>query len=194
MTAEILKIEKQEAKDGGFFWYVFFKDKKAGKSYRACVYERFRNFAKWKAIIENNLVGLILSGLSTLQGNIVDADSDFKIEFRPQKGPDVPAIDPVQNNASKRVVTTFKCGICGKKIDLGVLCQMTINVGGGRDESVSCGEDEGVRLPKEFVTIRIHLKCRDEIYERIRIAKAKEKKEIDAELVGIAKAIRDGEK
>lgn len=200
MTAEILKIEKQEAKDGGFFWYIFFRDKKNQKSYRACVYERFRNFAKWKNEIEENRVGDILSGLNTLQGNIVDADSGFIVEFRPPKAPDVPTVDPVTNNASKRIVATVLCDICNKKIEKEKICQMTINIGGGKDPDVSCGETEDIRLPKEFVTIKIHLKCRDKLYERIAVAKTsddfegKKKKEIDAELVGIAKAAKEGEK
>ena len=192
MTAEILKIEKQAASDGGFFWYIFFKDKKGGRSYRACVYERFRNFAKWKKIIAENITGLILSGLDVLDGDVVDADSDFTIEFRPQKGP--AAIDPVTSNASKRNVATVLCGICGKKIDLGVLCQMTINVGAPKDDCVSCGNDEKIKLPDEYTTIKIHLKCRDDFYNRIGKANIYEKEQIDAELIAIAKASKEGEK
>ena len=75
MTAEIIKIQKKKSRYGGYFYYVFFKSL-TGKSYYSCVYERMRNFARWKKILD---VGVVLSGLrlSNTKPNLIDADSRF---------------------------------------------------------------------------------------------------------------------
>ena len=76
MTAEIIKLQKKKSRYGGFFYYVFFKSL-MGKSYYTCVYERMRNYSRWKKVLD---VGVTLTGLklSKKKPNLIDADSSFK--------------------------------------------------------------------------------------------------------------------
>lgn len=76
MTATIIKLEKKRSKYGGFFWYVFFKSL-MGKSYYTCVYEKMRNYSRWKRVLD---IGITLTGLklSNKKPNLIDADSRFK--------------------------------------------------------------------------------------------------------------------
>lgn len=75
MTAEIIKIQKKKSRYGGYFYYAFFKSL-AGKSYYTCVYERMRNYSRWKKVLD---VGITLTGLklSKKKPNLIDADSRF---------------------------------------------------------------------------------------------------------------------
>lgn len=88
MKARVLKIEKHDSKlpDKGSFYYIFFKGIEDCKSYRSCIYEKFRNFQNWKAIIQNNNIGLLLDNL-VAQGNLINADSIPKI-IREEVGAD----------------------------------------------------------------------------------------------------------
>ena len=76
MTAEIIKLQKKKSRYGGFFYYVFFKSL-TGKSYYTCVYEKMRNYSRWKKILD---VGVTLTGLklSSKKPNLIDADSRFE--------------------------------------------------------------------------------------------------------------------
>ena len=75
MTAEIIKIQKKKSRYGGYYWLVCFKSL-SGKSCISYIYERMRNYSRWKKVLN---VGNILSSLKTVKGkpNIVDADSRF---------------------------------------------------------------------------------------------------------------------
>ncbi len=77
MTASIIKIQKKRSRYGGFFYYVFFKSL-MGESYYTCVYEKMRNFSRWKRILD---VGVVLSGLKLYSKgkNLIDADSRFQV-------------------------------------------------------------------------------------------------------------------
>ncbi len=70
MQAEILKIDKQKSKFGGYFCYVFFKDKN-GNNYKTCIYPQYRNYKNWKGL----KVGDNLKGLKIKKDNLIDADS-----------------------------------------------------------------------------------------------------------------------
>lgn len=76
MTCEIIKLQKKKSRYGGHFYYVFFKSL-MGKSYYTCVYEKMRNFARWKKVLD---IGVTLTGLklSNKKPNLIDADSRFK--------------------------------------------------------------------------------------------------------------------
>ena len=72
ISYEVLKIgERQKSKHRGFFYYVFFKGSD-GKSYRTCITDACRNFAKW----EDVKVGDVLTGLRVKKDELIDADSD----------------------------------------------------------------------------------------------------------------------
>ena len=77
MTCEIIKIQKKKSRYGGYFYYAFFKSL-TGKSYYTCIYERMRNYSRWKKVLD---VGITLTGLklSTKGKNLIDADSRFNV-------------------------------------------------------------------------------------------------------------------
>jgi len=77
MTCEIIKISKQRSKFGGDVYLVCFKSL-TGKSYISYIAPKFRNFARWKKVLD---VGVILSGLklSKKKPNLIDADSRFVV-------------------------------------------------------------------------------------------------------------------
>ena len=174
MTGEIMKIEKKKAKDGGSFWYIFFKMKETGKSARSCIYERMRNFAKWEDIIKNNKFGLVLSNLIMLEGNLIDADSDFKILKA-----DVPKVDPVPDRPKEANVATNICDLCGKYVNNKNLCHLKVNIGEIEDTDGKIIDD---------IPLSIHSACRDQLYEKIGTGTAVERKRIDADLIAKAKA------
>ena len=77
MTAQIIKISKQRSKYGGDVYLICFKSL-TGKSYISYVSPKFRNFARWKKVLD---VGVTLTGLklSSKKPNLIDADSRFQI-------------------------------------------------------------------------------------------------------------------
>lgn len=97
MKAQITSFKSQKSKYGDTFFYVFFKDQN-GKSFRSCIYENMRNFAKWKRILKP---GMVLDNLSLKSKGLIDADSQFQIigvkEYkRPEKKQIVIQRKPVQ--------------------------------------------------------------------------------------------------
>ncbi len=77
MIATIIKIQKKRSRYGGYFFYAFMKGED-GKSYYTCLYQKMRNFSRWKKVLD---IGTTLSNLRLVKGNpkLVDADSRFKI-------------------------------------------------------------------------------------------------------------------
>lgn len=76
MRALITKVEEKPSKFGGVFYYCFLKSDK-GKSYKTCLYPNFRNFGRWKSVIEKARQEEVwLTGLIERNG-LVDADSPF---------------------------------------------------------------------------------------------------------------------
>ena len=77
MIAKIVKVTKKKSQYGGSFYYVNFRDLQ-NRTYCSYIYERMRNFDRWKKILD---VGITLSGLKTVKGRgkIIDADSKFQI-------------------------------------------------------------------------------------------------------------------
>jgi len=77
MTAEIIKITKQRSRYGGELYLVCFKSL-TGKSYISYLSPKFRNFSRWKKILD---VGVVLSGLklSSKGKSLIDADSRFSV-------------------------------------------------------------------------------------------------------------------
>jgi len=77
MTCEIIKITKQRSRYGGEVYLVCFKSL-TGKSYISYIAPKFRNFSRWKKVLD---VGVTLTGLklSNKGKNLIDADSRFKI-------------------------------------------------------------------------------------------------------------------
>ena len=97
MKAQITSFKEQTSKYGDTFFYVFFKDQN-GKSFRSCIYQNMRNFAKWHKILRS---GMVLDNLSLKAKGLIDADSSFQIVgIRNLKKPvviqDQPVIQPVQ--------------------------------------------------------------------------------------------------
>lgn len=82
MIAEILKITLRPCRNGDKkFYYIFFKSEE-GESFKTCTSPDFRNYRKWKDIIENNRYGIKLGNLRLIRIRcewFVDADSDFRI-------------------------------------------------------------------------------------------------------------------
>lgn len=74
MTATVLKVDKHKSqlKDKGDFWYIFWKGDD-GVSYKTCVYEKFRNFARWGNVIRKG-AGTRVENLLA-RGKMIDADS-----------------------------------------------------------------------------------------------------------------------
>ena len=73
MRAQLINISKQPSKYGGDFYYLFFKAD--GKSYRSCVSPSYRNWSKWREVVDSfDGSPILLDGLK-LKGNLVDADS-----------------------------------------------------------------------------------------------------------------------
>ncbi|QDP63172.1 MAG: hypothetical protein Unbinned5930contig1000_15 [Prokaryotic dsDNA virus sp.] len=60
-------------KTNGTMYYIFFRDDE--KSYRTCIDSGYRNFAKWKLLIENAIAGDVIRGLSVKSKGLIDADS-----------------------------------------------------------------------------------------------------------------------
>lgn len=79
---ELLKIDKHASRYGGYFYYLFFKDKAAGKSYKTCVADNCRNFSKWAFIIyakdqDGNfkMIGRLFGNMYTKSEKLINADS-----------------------------------------------------------------------------------------------------------------------
>jgi len=79
---ELLRIDKHESKYGGFFYYLFFRDKAGNKSYKTCVAENCRNFGKWRYIIFNQdsegnykMIGRIFGNMYLKDSHTINADS-----------------------------------------------------------------------------------------------------------------------
>lgn len=191
MIATILKIEKQKAKEGGNFWYIFFKSLE-GKSFRACIYERYRNYANWIEIIKNNRIGLVLSDLEIKSGKIIDADSNFKEQnkmttstapaaapivheyYRPAGStkPDIAKAITPPDHAPKAIVAPIYCDLCGKIIQKEISCNLKVNIGTPADE---------------YINLEIHLTCRNELFDKIGGANDFNRRKIDNELIEKAK-------
>jgi len=209
MIATILKIEKQKAKDGGFFWYIFFKSLE-GKSFRACVYEKYRNYSKWIDIIKNNRVGVVLSDLEIKSGKIIDADSNFIMQcqmsistapiaapivheyYRPAGAPPAGSTKPdiakaitPPDHAVKAIVAPIYCDLCGKIIQKEISCNLKVNIGAVIEENCSGEMDKSA---DEYINLEIHLTCRNELFDRIGGANDFNRKKIDSDLVEKAKA------
>ena len=77
MIATLMKLEKRPSRYGGHFFYAFFKTSD-GQSVYTCLYERMRNYKRWKKVLK---VGTVFSKLRLVKGkkNLVDADSKFSI-------------------------------------------------------------------------------------------------------------------
>ena len=77
MTAEIIKISKKRSKYGGIVYLVCFKSL-ANKSYISYIAPKFRNFSRWKRVLN---VGTTLSNLKLVKGKdkMIDADSRFVV-------------------------------------------------------------------------------------------------------------------
>tara|TARA_R110000822_G_scaffold51147_2_gene133062 strand:+ start:646 stop:873 length:228 start_codon:yes stop_codon:yes gene_type:complete len=61
-------------KTGGTMYYLFFNDGK--KSFKTCIDSGYRNYPKWKKLIENISRGDIVLGLRITQSGLIDADSN----------------------------------------------------------------------------------------------------------------------
>lgn len=77
MTAQIIKITKSKSRYGGDLFLVCFKSL-TGKSYISYIAPKFRNFSRWKKVLD---IGITLTGLklSKKKPNLIDADSRFKV-------------------------------------------------------------------------------------------------------------------
>ena len=71
------------------------------------------------------------------------------------------------------------CKLCGKKIEKGIVCSLTINTA---KETV----DE-----KNFVKVIVHLKCRNDLFDRIGKMNELDKKKLDKDLIEMAKGTND---
>jgi hypothetical protein len=86
MKAKVLKIEQKKSYQGGDFYYVFLKGED-GRSFKTCLYPRFRNFTQWKPILEKwealkySVSELWLNNLNVKSGNLIDADSQIRMEL-----------------------------------------------------------------------------------------------------------------
>lgn len=107
MEARILKIDEKPSKDGGTFYYFFFKEISTGKSYRSCISSMMRNFARWSPIVKAVKSGedVVLGGLiyNVMRG-VIDADSEI---FRTRHDVIPPAPpkkeEPASTNAGEHI-------------------------------------------------------------------------------------------
>lgn len=77
MKAEITGIVPSiSQRHGNMIYNIYFRDE-AGNDYRSFVDPSYKNYSRWKPIIEGRQKGLWLAGLNLLAGNKVDADSKF---------------------------------------------------------------------------------------------------------------------
>ena len=65
--------KKVKSRFGGDCYYLFFND--GERSYRTCVDTTYRNYGKWKKVIENIKAGDIVKGLVVKSKGMIDADS-----------------------------------------------------------------------------------------------------------------------
>lgn len=63
-------------KTGGTMYYLFFND--GNKSFKTCIDSGYRNYPKWKKLIENISRGDIVLGLRITSNGLIDADSTPK--------------------------------------------------------------------------------------------------------------------
>ena len=77
MIATIIKITKKPSRYGGFYYLLCFKNLE-GKSYISYIYEKMRNFSRWKKVLKE---GITLKGLKLVRGKnkLIDADSRFVV-------------------------------------------------------------------------------------------------------------------
>lgn len=74
---KVTGVQRSKSRFGGDFFYVFFKDME-GKSYRTCIYPKYRNFAMWGDLIEERSrksIDIYLTGLTERKEGQIDADS-----------------------------------------------------------------------------------------------------------------------
>jgi len=75
MIATVIKITKKPSRYGSFYYLVCFKSL-AGKSYISYIYEKMRNFSRWKKVLRE---GVTLKGLKLKGLKLIDADSRFTV-------------------------------------------------------------------------------------------------------------------
>jgi len=77
MICTIIKITKQPSRYGNFYYLVCFKSLE-GKSYISYIYEKMRNFNRWKKVLKE---GITLKGLKLVKGKekLINADSRFTV-------------------------------------------------------------------------------------------------------------------
>ncbi len=82
MKAKVIKLQEKKSKFGGSFYYLFMKDDK-GQSYKTCLYPQYRNFNRWRIIVNNAKQGIDtwMDGLNikNQKSKMIDADSPVKI-------------------------------------------------------------------------------------------------------------------
>ena len=73
MQALLMRIDTKPSKFGGIFYYLFWKGEDQ-KSYRTAVYPQYRNYNRWRDIIDNRKIKRWYKNLAK-RGKIIDADS-----------------------------------------------------------------------------------------------------------------------
>lgn len=71
MKATLLKTQEHKSKQGGVFYYFFFKGEDC-KSYRSCIYPNYGNFSRWRPFVGKE--NIVLDNL-VARGHMIDADS-----------------------------------------------------------------------------------------------------------------------
>lgn len=75
MIATLIKLQKRRSLYGGYFYYAYFKGEDQ-KNYYTCLYPKKRNYSRWKKVLE---IGTTFTNLRLKKGNLIDADSRFKV-------------------------------------------------------------------------------------------------------------------
>lgn len=65
--------KKRPSRFGGTMYYLFFNN--GERSFRTCIDTTYRNYARWKSLIENAQKGDIVLGLVVKSKGLIDADS-----------------------------------------------------------------------------------------------------------------------
>lgn len=76
MILTIASIKKKRSRYGGWYYHISFKSIDGKKNYFSYIYEKMKNFHRWKKVMDVNTT---LSNLKLVKGKdkLVDADSRF---------------------------------------------------------------------------------------------------------------------
>lgn len=100
IRAEVLKVEQYpiSKETGKPYYYVFLKS--GDYSFKCLIDSGFRNYSRWKPLLDSNPQGKILNNLTAKDERTIDADSLFSIEGGKDAGEPVGRVEVPTSDVS----------------------------------------------------------------------------------------------